>query len=289
IAYTGFVLVAGGLGERLGYDGVKPELPSEITTETSFMELYVSTLLAFQARAQRSHPDRQIKVPLAIMVSDDTHHKMQELMKRNNNFGMDNAQIVWMKQTKNAGLKNNRADFAMEGKYSLSSKPGGHGVVHSLMHSTGTARIWTDMGIRWVVFLQDTNGVAVRSVVSAIGVSAIKNYIMNSITIPRKPKQSLGAITKLTNATTGDTLTINVEYNQLESLLQYCGGSGSIPQSDVADGQTGYSKFPGNCNTLILQMQTYLAVLSRTKGCVAEFVNPKYADQTKTTFKSPAD
>ena len=32
-----FVLVAGGLGERLGYNGIKVELPSEITTETSYV------------------------------------------------------------------------------------------------------------------------------------------------------------------------------------------------------------------------------------------------------------
>jgi len=142
-------------------------------------------------------------------------------------------------------------------------------------------------GVRWLIFLQDTNGVAIRSMVSALGVSATKNYVMNSITVPRKPKQSIGAITKLVNPKTGDVLTLNVEYNQLESLLRQCDSKDGIPQGDIADPQTGHSKFPGNCNTLIIEMNAYHKVLQATKGCVAEFVNPKYSNETKTSFKSP--
>ena len=36
-----YVLVAGGLGERLGYSGIKLELPVELATGKSFLELYV--------------------------------------------------------------------------------------------------------------------------------------------------------------------------------------------------------------------------------------------------------
>ncbi|KAJ7524654.1 hypothetical protein O6H91_17G014900 [Diphasiastrum complanatum] len=43
-----FVLVAGGLGERLGYNGIKVALPSEITTRTCFLHLYIESILALQ-------------------------------------------------------------------------------------------------------------------------------------------------------------------------------------------------------------------------------------------------
>ncbi|ETO24200.1 hypothetical protein RFI_12957 [Reticulomyxa filosa] len=183
------------------------------------------------------------------------------------------------------GKKNNRADFALEWKYGILSKPGGHGVVHSLMYSTGTAQKWEDMGISWLVFLQDTNGVAMRSLISALGVSAMNQFVMNSITIPRRPKQPIGAITQLRHTGNDDVLTINVEYNQLEPLLKNCSES---REGDIADNRTGYSKYPGNCNTLILKLDTYNRVMAKTKGAVPEFVNPKYADATKTMFKSPA-
>eukprot|EP01042_Synura_sphagnicola_P031228 gene31228-40202_t len=41
----GFVLVAGGLGERLGYNGIKIELPVETVTRTSYIQHYIEEIL----------------------------------------------------------------------------------------------------------------------------------------------------------------------------------------------------------------------------------------------------
>jgi hypothetical protein len=77
--------------------------------------------------------------------------------------------------------------------------------------------------------------------------------------------------------------TINVEYNQLDPLLRVSG----FPDGDVNDEKTGYSPFPGNINQLLFELDSYVTVIERTKGIMPEFVNPKYADETKTTFKKP--
>ena len=45
--------------------------------------------------------------------------------------------------------------------------------------------------------------------------------------------------------------------------------------------------YAGNINQLILKMDSYSRVLKKTRGIVAEFVNPKYADSSKKSFKSP--
>ena len=42
----------------------------------------------------------------------------------------------------------------------------------------------------------------------------------------------------------------------------------------------------GNINQLVLAMDSYLGTLKRTRGIIAEFVNPKYKDASKTAFKS---
>ena len=47
-----FVLVAGGLGERLGYSGLKLALPTELATWTSYLEFYAKSILALGARCQ---------------------------------------------------------------------------------------------------------------------------------------------------------------------------------------------------------------------------------------------
>lgn len=50
-ADTAFVLVAGGLGERLGYSGIKVSLPVELSTGACYLQLYASYILNFQRLA----------------------------------------------------------------------------------------------------------------------------------------------------------------------------------------------------------------------------------------------
>ena len=51
IGHCGIVLVAGGLGERLGYSSIKIGLPVELVTETTFIELYIESIIALQERS----------------------------------------------------------------------------------------------------------------------------------------------------------------------------------------------------------------------------------------------
>lgn len=67
-----FVLVAGGLGERLGYGGIKLALPVESTTGATYLEFYASYILALQARARALTGKGDLQIPLVIMTSDDT-------------------------------------------------------------------------------------------------------------------------------------------------------------------------------------------------------------------------
>jgi len=276
-----FVLVAGGLGERLGYNGIKLGLPTEIATETSYLQLYVDTIIALQNK----YAAPNIKIPLCIMVSNSTKVGTLELLKENNNFGLEDDQITIVQQGEGVpALMDNNATIAMdkEDKYKIQAKPHGHGDIHALLHSSGVIKKWCASGLEWVIFCQDTNGLAFHTLPSALGVSKELNLLMNSIAVPRKAKQAVGGISKLRNENGGER-TINVEYNQLDPLLQANG----FPDGDVNDKDTGFSPFPGNINQLLFQLESYSKVLDRTKGAMPEFVNPKYADAEKNIFKKP--
>lgn len=82
-------------------------------------------------------------------------------------------------------------------KYEIETKPHGHGDVHQLMHTTGTAERWREQGILWCYFFQDTNGLCFLSLSAALGVSSRFDMEVNSMSIPRKAKQAIGAIAKL--------------------------------------------------------------------------------------------
>jgi UDP-sugar pyrophosphorylase len=70
------------------------------------------------------------------------------------------------------------------------------------------------MGKEWMIFIQDTNALALKALPSILGVSRKNNWEMNTVCVPRKPGEAMGAICRLVNEENpADELVINVEYN----------------------------------------------------------------------------
>eukprot|EP00980_Cylindrotheca_fusiformis_P008654 scaffold1844_cov124-Cylindrotheca_fusiformis.AAC.3 len=293
---TGFILVAGGLGERLGYNGTKIGLPIETTTNSTYLQHYIEYIKAVESKFSNGK-----LLPLCIMVSNDTKKPTIKLLEDNKCFGLKEEQLFLVEQGAGVpALSDNDARFAMDSDdpCKVTTKPHGHGDIHSLMYKDGIIRKWKqDFDIKYVVLFQsadwrsnfslleskDTNGLAFHTLPLMFGVSEKHGFIMNSLAVPRKAKQAIGGIAHLKHATTGEQRTINVEYNQLDPLLR---STKEFATGDVND-ESGFSPFPGNINQLVFQIDGYNKILERTKGIMPDFVNPKYKDESKTVFKKP--
>lgn len=271
----GVVLVAGGLGERLGYNGIKLDIPVEVVETTPYLAHYAACLKAMEARMESPRP-----VPFIIMVSPDTDAKTRMALKNNNYFGLREEQVHILKQAPVPAISDNEGSLALKGKYELVLKPHGHGDIHMLLHTSGLAARLEREGIEHLLFIQDTNGQVFNAMPAALGVSVEKGFDFNSIAVNRIPGEAVGALAKLVRA--DKELTLNVEYNQLDPLLR----ATVSPEGDVPDGN-GFSIFPGNINVLVVRMASYVRILEKSQGIIAEFVNPKYADETKTSFSKP--
>ncbi|CAI5524766.1 unnamed protein product, partial [Closterium sp. Naga37s-1] len=279
-----FVLVAGGLGERLEYSGIKVVLPAESTTEHCFLQHYIESILVLQHASNGLTPDEPPRrIPLAIMTSDDTHARTQALLSTHGYFGMHPAQLTLLKQEKVACVADNDAHLALDPRdpFLIQTKPHGHGDVHMLLHQSGLLPSWRAAGVEWVLFFQDTNGLLFKVVPSSLGVSALRQLDVNSLAVPRKAKEAIGGIASLTHSD-GRSMVVNVEYNQLDPLLRACGHD----DGDANDPTTGFSPFPGNINQLVLRLDPYIEELAKTHGVIGEFVNPKYTDASRTAFKA---
>jgi UDP-sugar pyrophosphorylase len=79
----------------------------------------------------------------------------------------------------------------------VATKPHGHGDVHALLASTGTAAAWLSAGKRWICFFQDTNALVFRGLLAALGVSEERGYDFNALAVPRRAKEAIGAIANL--------------------------------------------------------------------------------------------
>jgi UDP-sugar pyrophosphorylase len=274
-ADTAVVLVAGGLGERLGYHGIKLDIPVEVTQTTPYLAHFAGVIRAASEKLGRP-------VPLVIMTSKDTHAGTVATLETNANYGLAVGQITILRQELVPALADIDAHLALERPYHLLLKPHGHGDIHMLLHSSGTAKRLAQDGIRYLLFIQDTNGQVFNAAMAAIGISEQRGYDFNSIAVHRVPGEAVGGITTLVKPGS-PPLTINVEYNQLDPLLR----ATVSPEGDVPN-ERGFSRFPGNINLLVIRMQPYLRVLETSQGIVAEFVNPKFSDASRTQFKKPA-
>ena len=283
IENTVFVLVAGGLGERLGYPDIKIGIETDLITLRKFIEIYIEYIKAFEDRIKRNKKmEENWYIPLCIMTSDDTNDKTISLLEKNKYFGMKEGQISIVKQEKCPAIIDNECHLAlMKDKLLVETKPHGHGDIHYLLYKSGKVNNWISLGKKYLVLFQDTNILAFNCIPSAIGSSIKLKLDINSICVPRKPKDAIGAICKLVKKD-GTHITNNVEYNQLDSLLkEKYNKEGDVPNKD------GISDFPGNINVIIFKLDTYIKALEETKGLIPEFVNPKYTDETRTKFKSP--
>jgi len=228
-----------------------------------------------QARMHSPRP-----MPFIIMTSEDTNAKTIASLEARGWFGLKKEQVHILKQELVPAIADNEGHLALEEKYKLILKPHGHGDIHMLLHTSGLAATLRQQGIEHLLFIQDTNGQVFNAVPAALGVSVEKGFDFNSIAVNRIPGEAVGGLTKLVKGTA--ELTLNVEYNQLDPLLR----ATVSPQGDVPNEQ-GFSLFPGNINVLIIKLASYVNILERTGGIIAEFVNPKYADGTRTAFKKP--
>lgn len=273
-AKLGFVLVAGGLGERLGYPDIKINLPVDLITEMTYCGYYFATIAACQAL----NPGK--KLPVMIMTSDDTHDRTVNLLEECKYYGLSKDQVYILKQAKVPAVLDNNATLGIDPKTGdLITKPHGHGDVHTLIYKHKLMEMWSaEFGTEYIFFFQDTNALSFRSLFAMLGVTIKHEYHMNSLAVLRTPGEAVGAICTLDNGTT--RYTVNVEYNLLDSLL---------PEGDQPiSAENPYSALPGNCNILMFYVPPYNEALQKTKGLVPEFVNPKYKDSiTKTQFKSP--
>ena len=278
--HMGFVVPAGGLGERLGFSGVKFALPVDTSSDTTVLQVYVGYILSVQRLAEERE-GRKVRLPLAIMVSADTEAGIRELLAKNAHYGLEESQVTYLKQEKVAALKDSDARLALADRFTVATKPHGHGDVHFLLHSTGTVRKWQAEGLRWIMFFQDTNTNYFSTFLASLGVSAKNDLAVNIIACPRKAKEAIGCVTQLQHDD-GRRMVASVEYNQIEPLLIASGfAEGDANEAD------GFSRFPGNINELIFHLPSYMATLETSGGAIDEFINPKYADATRTAFKSP--
>ncbi len=149
LSKLGLVLIAGGLGERLGYSGIKIDLPvSTVEDDYCYLKFYAHYIHACRERAiaylDTSQDPSSFFVPLCIMVSDDTHDRTLSLLEKFDYFGLDKSHVDLVKQENVPALLDNDGKIALaeNNVFKIITKPHGHGDIHTLLYQSGVAQKW---------------------------------------------------------------------------------------------------------------------------------------------------
>jgi UDP-sugar pyrophosphorylase len=225
-----FVLVAGGLGERLGFSGIKTSLPVDTASGVSFLEHFITN---FVPSITGEVGEGALRCPrLVIMTSDDTHARtiahLNDLLSPSVSGGAPSSHhnnhrvatslgglkvgvdIVLVKQNTVPCLADNEGRIAVDPVSGhILRKPHGHGDVHMLLHtatvksaddseteggSTLLVDLWKRAGVQYVCFVQDTNATSTWTLPVSLALCNKHQLDMAFTCVPRIPKEAVGLL-----------------------------------------------------------------------------------------------
>ena len=136
------VLLAGGMGTRLGSDDPKCMYDIGLTQPVYIMQRLVENLMDVVRAAG-------VYVPFFIMTSDKNHEKTVSFMEKMNYFGYDPSKIWFFKQEM-APASDRNGKVYMEAKDKISTSPNGNGGWFLSMKRCGLFEKVNELGIEWL-------------------------------------------------------------------------------------------------------------------------------------------
>lgn len=139
---TAALLLAGGMGTRLGSDDPKGMYDIGLTKPVYIFERIISDLLDVVRET-----DTWIR--LFIMTSEKNHDKTVSFLKEHDYFGYKEDRVVFFKQDM-APACDFEGKLYMEAKDRISTSPNGNAGWYSSMCRAGLDKILADEGIEWI-------------------------------------------------------------------------------------------------------------------------------------------
>lgn len=143
------VLVAGGQGTRLGFDGPKGCFETLPLTGMTLFEVFARKL----RRATREYGRTP---PLYVMVGDHNEAATRDFFERNEYFGLSARDVKFFAQGRMPALDDD-GKLVMAARDALFTGPDGHGGVLRALDEKGMLRDMTERGITTISYLQVDN------------------------------------------------------------------------------------------------------------------------------------
>jgi len=190
---VGFVLVAGGQGSRLGFDGPKGKFPVGPVSGCSLFEWHARRLLAARERYGTD-------IAWYVMTSQTNHAETQSYFEERDWFGLDPAGVRLFQQDMLPA-------FDLDGRFLMSSKdslflaPNGHGGTLAALRSAGCLDDARERGIDFFSYFQVDNPLARPADPLFLGLAALEGAAMSSKVVRKRDAgEKVGVIGRVDGA-----------------------------------------------------------------------------------------
>lgn len=210
------VVVAGGEGTRLGFDGPKGCFPVTPVRHKALFQVFAEQLLAAGQRYGSS-------VPWYIMTSRANDAATREFFISNDFFGLDRRDVFFFTQGRMPVVDlNGKILLADNGRIAFSGE--GHGGCLNALHRSGALDDMADRGIEYISYFQVDNPLNHCIDPLFIGLTAGSGAEMSAKAVPkREPMEKLG------NFCTVDGKVTVIEYSDLpEEMARATKTDGSL-------------------------------------------------------------
>ncbi len=146
---VGLLLVAGGQGTRLGYDGPKGAYPIGPVSKRSLFAFHAEKI----HNAQRRYG---CVLPWYVMVSDANHDETRDFFRKNRFFGLQENDVYFFAQ-RMVPCVDDAGAFMLEAPDRLAMNPNGHGGVIPALVENGIAQDAHERGVAVLSYFQVDN------------------------------------------------------------------------------------------------------------------------------------
>jgi UDP-N-acetylglucosamine/UDP-N-acetylgalactosamine diphosphorylase len=186
---VGVLLVAGGQGSRLGFDGPKGIFPIGPVSNASLFEIHARKVLALERR-------HNAEVPLYIMTSEANDGAARRFFAENGFFGMDRSRVIFFVQGMWPAL-DAEGLMVLEAPGRLFLSPDGHGGILSALDSSGAMADMRRRGLETLFYFQVDNPMVEVADPVFIGMHRLRKADISVKVCPkRSPGEGLGVVVK---------------------------------------------------------------------------------------------
>jgi len=143
------LVVAGGQGTRLGFDGPKGAFPIGPLSNKCLFAIFAEKILACQKRYGRP-------IPWTVMTSPANDRETREFFRRQDWFGLKEHQVGFFVQGTMPAV-DRQGKILLAGKGEIAASPDGHGGTLAALVCSGTLQDLEERGIEEISYFQVDN------------------------------------------------------------------------------------------------------------------------------------